>query len=54
MVVDRKKVGHECNDIDEGLELGKQKIKKGFRTFRCSEFCRNRCKEQKKVFNATA
>ena len=26
-VVDRKKVGHECNDIDEGLEPGKQKIK---------------------------
>ena len=22
-VVDQKKVGHECNDIDEGLELGK-------------------------------
>ena len=30
-VVDRKKkVGHGCNDIDEGLELGKQKIKKVF------------------------
>ena len=26
-VVDRKKVVHGCNDIDEGLELGKQKIK---------------------------
>ena len=26
-VVDRKKVGHRCNDIDEGLELGKQEIK---------------------------
>ena len=26
-VIDRKKVGHGCNGIDEGLELGKQEIK---------------------------
>ena len=49
MIVDRKKVGHECNDIDEGLELGKQKIKqKGLRAFRCSAEIYEKNKKYKK------
>ena len=49
-VVDQKKVGHGCNDIDEGLELAKQKLKnkKGLCFFRCLKFSRNVCEEQKK------
>ena len=47
-VVDQTKVSHECNDIDEGLELGKQKIIKGLRAFRCPKFRRNLREEHKK------
>ena len=47
-VVDRKKVGHGCNDIDEGLELGKQKIKKVFALSDVPNFAEIYAKSKKK------
>ena len=45
-------MGHGCNDIDEGLELGKQKIKKVFAFSDVLISAEIYAKSKKKVFTS--